>query len=291
VGGPEAEPTTGALLHLRASDWFGSHGSAEEAVRHALAAGDFQGAAYLMEDADYLREYEHLTLARLLLAQHHAEQSRDHAGAAAPPVGVLGLLDRLRAAATDAGRDGSVLEIRVLQALTHQAHGDQPAALAALGRALGEAPEPESYVRLYLDEGARMMALLNQFANAPDPIAGAGRGEKVRGRARRLLERARAVQRAEPPQPPVEPLSQRELDVLRLLDSELTGPEIARELYVTLNSLRTPHEAHLHQARRQDAGSRRTPRSGARTDLVPVATSCCGVTRLLECHHINHIMW
>jgi len=38
-------------LHLRASDWFGSHGSAEEAVRDALAAGDFHGAAYLMEEA------------------------------------------------------------------------------------------------------------------------------------------------------------------------------------------------------------------------------------------------
>ena len=37
----------------------------------------------------------------------------------------------------------------------------------------------------------------------------------------------------------VDPLSQRELQVLRLLDSELTGPEIARELYVTLNTLRT----------------------------------------------------
>jgi LuxR family maltose regulon positive regulatory protein len=61
----------------------------------------------------------------------------------------------------------------------------------------------------------------------------------VRGQARRHLEWAQAVQRPEPPQPLVEPLSQRELDVLRLLDSELTGPEIARELYVTLNSLRT----------------------------------------------------
>jgi LuxR family transcriptional regulator, maltose regulon positive regulatory protein len=104
-----------------------------------IAAGDLTFAAWWVhdrgfsvdDDADYLREYEHLTPPRLLLAQHHAEQSRDHAGAAAPAVGVLGLLDRLHAAATDAGRDRSVLEIRVLQALTHQADGDQPAALAA----------------------------------------------------------------------------------------------------------------------------------------------------------------
>ena len=51
--------------------------------------------------------------------------------------------------------------------------------------------------------------------------------------------RATPVAAAEPQQPLVDPLSQRELQVLRLLDSELTGPEIARELYVTLNTLRT----------------------------------------------------
>ena len=85
---------------------------------------------------------------------------------------MLGLLDRLHAAAADAGRDGSVLEIRVLQALAHHAHGDLPAALAALGRALVEAPEPDSYVRLYLDEGAPMLALLHHAASAADPVAG-----------------------------------------------------------------------------------------------------------------------
>jgi LuxR family maltose regulon positive regulatory protein len=61
----------------------------------------------------------------------------------------------------------------------------------------------------------------------------------VRGRARRLLELAQTVEGAEPLQSLLEPLSQRELEVLRLLDSELTGPEIAPALYVTLNTLRT----------------------------------------------------
>ena len=90
---------------------------------------------------------------------------------------MLGLLDRLHAAATDAGRDGSVLEIRVLQALAHHADGDLPAALAALGRALGEAPEPDSYVRLFLDEGAPMLALLQQRGHRPRRASdGAGAG-------------------------------------------------------------------------------------------------------------------
>jgi LuxR family maltose regulon positive regulatory protein len=152
---------------------------------------------------------------------------------------MLGLLDRLHAAATAAGRDGSVLELRVLQALAHHAHGDLPAALAAMGRALGGAPEPDSYVRLYLDEGAPMMALLNETASANDPLTGSRGGEKVRGRACLLLQREPTVRDLEPTHSLGDPLSQRELEVLRLLDSELTGPEIARKLHVTLNTLRT----------------------------------------------------
>jgi len=213
-------------------------------ARVQMSAGDLASAAAWADDRDvsvgddpsYLREYEHLTLARLLIAEHGAERPGDHAGRAL--ASVLGLLDRLQAAATDVGRYGSMLEIGVLQALAHHAHRDPATALAALSRALDEGPEPDSYVRLYLDEGAPMLALLNQAASTTDP-AGSERGETVRGRARRLLERAQTVPGAGPPQSPVEALSQRELEVLRLLDSELTGPEIARELYVTLNTLRT----------------------------------------------------
>ena len=78
-----------------------------------------------------------------------------------------------------------------------------------------------------------MLALLHHAAGTPDPV--------VQAHARRLLERAAtsAVAAAEPQQTLGDPLSHRELEVLRLLDSELTGPEIARELYVTLNTLRT----------------------------------------------------
>ena len=75
---------------------------------------------------------------------------------------MLALLDRLHAAAVDAGREGSVREIRVLQALAHQARGDLPPALAALDESLTDTPEPDSHVRLYLDEGTPTLALLNQ---------------------------------------------------------------------------------------------------------------------------------
>ncbi|MET9269468.1 LuxR C-terminal-related transcriptional regulator [Kribbella sp. NPDC003557] len=109
------------------------------------------------------------------------------------------LLDRLQADA-DGRRAGSLLEIGVLRALAHQVRGDRAAALDVLRRTLAAAPEPSQYRRLFLDEGLT----LPQAEEAP-----------------------------------VEPLTERELDVLRLLDTELTGPEIARRLYVSLNTLRT----------------------------------------------------
>ncbi len=134
-------------------------------ARVQIAAGDLASAGGWAEDRalrvddqpDYLREYEHLTLARLLLAQHRADQH------------VLGLLERLHAAAVEAGRDGSVREIRVLQALTNDACGDLPQALAALRRSFVEATEPDSCVRLYLDEGTRCWSCCSRRPGPPTP--------------------------------------------------------------------------------------------------------------------------
>ncbi|WP_404380486.1 LuxR C-terminal-related transcriptional regulator [Knoellia locipacati] len=204
----------------------------------AVGWADVRGIG-VADEADYLREYEHLTLARLQLAQHRDVPRSDPARGASL-VALLGFLGRLHAAATDAGRDGSVHEIRVLQALAQHAHGDLPAALAALNRALSEAPEPDSNVRLYLDEGPPMLTLLNHLASTTDPVTGAERGDGVRERALRLLKRAQPVNGTQgPQQATAETLSQRELEVIRLLGSKLTGPEIARELYVSINTLRT----------------------------------------------------
>ena len=206
-------------------------------ARLQVATGDLASAASWSEerglsvdaDPDFLHEYELLTLVRLLLAEHRAGQSTSEARLEA----VRALLERLYAAAVDAGRDGSVLEIRMLQALVHDAGGDRDSALEVLGRALAEDPEPESHVRLYLDEGAAMRDLLTSAAHQDQD-------QIVRDRARRLLERLQPVPEGRTAQPAlVDPLSQRELEVLRLLDSELTGPQIADELYVSLNTLRT----------------------------------------------------
>jgi LuxR family transcriptional regulator, maltose regulon positive regulatory protein len=170
------------------------------------------------DSLDYLREFEHLTLARALMARSAVDEA-------------IGLLDRLLSAAEDGRRTGSVLEILVLQALSHQAKADLPAAQAFLERALTLA-EPEGYVRLFLDEGAPMTTLLRTAAK---------RGS-TSGYARRLLG-ARSHPAA--PHRLLDPLSERELDVLRLLATDLGGPDIARRLVVSLNTLRT-HTSHIY---------------------------------------------
>jgi LuxR family maltose regulon positive regulatory protein len=175
------------------------------------------------EELSYLREYEHLTLARLLIARHHTGRDNAALGDA------LTLLERLLAAAEQGGRGASVIEVLVLQALAHQARGDVLAGARALDRAVALA-QPEGFVRVFTDEGAPMAALLEALRRrSADP-----------GYVRRLLASAtRTEHRPAGPQALVEPLSDRELDVLRMLGTDLGGPDIARQLSVSLNTVRT----------------------------------------------------
>jgi LuxR family transcriptional regulator, maltose regulon positive regulatory protein len=172
------------------------------------------------DDLSYVHEYEHITLARALLGSGSADQAS-------------GLLDRLLQAAELGGRTGSMIEILVLQALANDVRRDMRAALVPLERALTLA-EPEGYVRVFVDEGPRMAALLQ---------AAAKRGIAP-GYVQRLLTHSGAATR-EPHATQnlikikIEPLSERELDVLRLLATDLDGPEIASQLTVSLNTMRT----------------------------------------------------
>ncbi len=180
------------------------------------------------DELDYLREFEHLTLARVLLAQ--ARDDRHNATRRA----AQGLLDRLERAAEAGGRVNNLIEVLILQALALQTHEGAAAALAPLDRALTLA-EPEGYVRIFLDEGVPMADLLR---------AGAAARGQATGYAGRLLSAvdpsaAPALPDRAPTQLLAEPLSERELEVLRLLNTELSGPEIARQLVVSLNTFNT----------------------------------------------------
>ncbi len=182
------------------------------------------------DNLSYLGEFEHITLARILIAPH---QNDPLAGSIHQ---AFALLERLLQAAEAVRRMGSVIEILVVQTLAFQAQGNVSQALASLERALALA-EPEGYVRIFVDEGEPMRSLIEKQSRSQD--------KTFPGYVDKLL--AAFAQQTAIPQPKtndlqstiIEPLSERELEVLRLLGTELSGPEIAQQLIVSLNTLRT----------------------------------------------------
>ena len=186
-----------------------------------------------LDDVNYLREFDHLTLVRLLIARHRTRLGTGGLDDA------LRLLDRL-ADAADAERAGSLLEIRMLRALALDAQGHRPQAIGALDHAWSAAPEPDGYARLFLDEGQPMIGLLGDTQHQ-------GLAAEQAGRLLRLHASSRAGV-LDPGRRPVglssTVLSERELQVLRLLNSELSAPEIARELFISYNTVRT-HTKHI----------------------------------------------
>jgi LuxR family maltose regulon positive regulatory protein len=219
---PDARPVaaTRARLHV-------VQGRLDEAFAWARTRG-----LSLRDEVTYIREYEHLTLVRAHLADPALDRVVRH--------DVVDLLARSLAAAEAGGRTGTVVDVLVQQSIALAgADGASDRSLEALERALDLA-EPEGYVRTFLDEGPRVV----------DRLSAALRAGLRAGYVRHLLAQARRPQESpvtpgpqrghgEPETLVVDQLSPRERDVLRLLASELNGPEIARELVLSLNTVRT----------------------------------------------------
>ncbi|MCB0163388.1 MAG: hypothetical protein KDI79_04120 [Anaerolineae bacterium] len=185
-----------------------AHGNLAAANRWAQASG----LNRVDTPITYLDEAAYLTLARLRLAEGDVE--------AAEP-----LLRRLYQAAAAAKRNGSLIEILVLQALTLAGQKRGEKAVSTLAQALGLA-EPEAFTRIFLDEGAPIAELLRravaQGQHAPYAL--------------HLLNALGETTTA--PQPLIEPLSERELEVLRRVAAGYSNKEIAEELVVTVSTVK-----------------------------------------------------
>jgi LuxR family maltose regulon positive regulatory protein len=177
-------------------------------------------------------------LARLLLAEQN-------------PAAALALLERWRALAVAQGRAVSVLRLRVLDALAHEAEGDPAAALAALAEALVLAA-PEGYLRVFLDEGAPIAALLRELmvGRRLEQLGGGSVPHEFLGRLTTAFDL-----HGMPVLPPVhrgamalpgmvQPLSTREHEVLTLMAAGHPNREIAEELFITVDTVKR-HISHV----------------------------------------------
>jgi LuxR family maltose regulon positive regulatory protein len=210
-------PDLHPLSAMRARIWV-TQGRLAEATGWARERG-----LAVDDELSYLREFEHVTLARILIARYRRDREN------ASIYEAMRLLERLLEAAGEGGRIGSVIEILLLQALAHQAQGNLSLALTPLERALSLS-EPEGYVRIFVDEGQPMAALLQETRQH-------GTVPNYASRLQAVFEKAEG--RTPGTQLSSEPLSERELEVLELLGTEMNGPEIARTLVVSLSTLRT----------------------------------------------------
>lgn len=193
----------------------------------------------------FLREFEHLTLARVLIAQFRDTKEEEVI------CNALSLLKRLLIAAKEGERMGTALEILILQTLAFEAQGEMPSAVETLARALNLA-EPEGYLRIFADEGAPMLHVLSE----------ANRQGILPGYTQKLLLVMHAPEVAKTLvgfQALIEPLSTRELEVLRLIAEGLSNREISARLFLALSTIKGYNQtifSKLHVQRRTEAVAR-----------------------------------
>lgn len=198
---------------MRARIW-----ASQGRVGDALAWARERGLS-VDDDLDLLGEFEHLTLARILLADAGREQTPAAVDDAAA------LLDRLLPVALDGARVGSAIEILVTQAVANQVRGSRPEALAALQRALALG-EAEGYLQVFVEASPPVAGLLRELV---------AHGETPQRAARVLAAfpgtadgQALSEEGAQGPS-----LSAREVEVLRFIAAGLSNEEIAARLYVS----------------------------------------------------------
>lgn len=239
-------------------DTFASYGVF--LARLKLAQRDVAGAAAILAEAEefvrqhnFVHQMSAVAAAQVLtllqqgkltaaadLAQRH-QLPLSHARvylAQDDPATALAMLGPLRQQAEAKGWADEQLKVMVLQAVALHANGGKDEAVQMLSEALALA-EPGGFIRIFVDEGLQMAQLLSE-------AAAHGMMSDYIGKLLAAFEAEGQVHADESPslaltssQSLMEPLSERELEVLRLLRTELTGPEIARRLIVSLSTIRT----------------------------------------------------
>lgn len=195
------------------------------------------------DEPAYQTELGHRTLARWLMARGRAAEA-------------LLLLAKLRRAAESGGRMRVVVEVSTLEALAHQACDDQTGALDALERALILAA-PESYVRVFLDEGEAMSKLLLQSLKQHGKRWGEERPALLQyvAKLNKSFGPGDPARRAPAAQPDPDtlpwwyindPLSERELEVLALVARGLSNQEIADKLFISAGTAKR-HMSNIYQ--------------------------------------------
>jgi LuxR family transcriptional regulator, maltose regulon positive regulatory protein len=179
------------------------------------------------DELSFAHEYEHITLAALSVAKHRSDPAEHSIQ------GIIELLERLLDTADAAGRVGSIIEILVALSLAHEAKGDISAGLVSLKRAL-ELAEPEGYLRVFVDEGEPMRNLLRHAASA-------GIASDYTNRLLAAFESSPSGSTNAPVDQSglVEPLSDREIEILRLIAAGMTNQEIAAQLVVSISTIKT----------------------------------------------------
>lgn len=175
--------------------------------------------------------FEYVSLARVLTAVGEIDKA-------------LHLFDRLLEVAEPSGRIGGLIEILVCRAIALQNQGKMDLAMEDFRRALSLG-KPEGFIRSFLAEGPPLPLLLataleedlKRPQKTPYPVS----TEYVRNLLTAFEGSAKAQQQKgkKPEQPLAEPLSERELEVLELLESGLSNREIGEALYVAVNTIKT----------------------------------------------------
>jgi LuxR family maltose regulon positive regulatory protein len=202
----------------------------------SLVQGDIESAAQWAQkkgldpqgELVYQYEGDFIILARLLVSQGDVDKAME-------------LLLRLLESAEQGGRIAHCIEILSLQAISLNAQGKNDRAFSVLGKALAMA-EPGGFVRVFIDEGPRMARLLYEISANADVLS----SEISLDYVQRLLA---AFPEIEPEQTSpskvhspdsewIEPLTERELEVLQLIADGLTNAKIASKLYLSLNTVK-----------------------------------------------------